>query len=70
VFDNIVGIYGIGVNVLMFVYDLPRYEKRHKNIPAHVSPCFRVSEGDTVVIGQCRYARVRVSHQLLPPPII
>jgi hypothetical protein len=32
-----------------------RYEKRHANIPAHVSPCFRVSEGDTVVIGQCRW---------------
>ena len=31
-----------------------RYEKRHGNIPAHVSPCFRVNEGDTVVIGQCR----------------
>lgn len=31
-----------------------RYEKRHGNIPAHVSPCFRVSEGDTVIIGQCR----------------
>ena len=34
---------------------LRRYEKRHGNIPAHVSPCFRVSEGDTVIIGQCRY---------------
>ena len=31
-----------------------RYEKRHGNIPAHVSPCFRVNEGDTVMIGQCR----------------
>uniref|UniRef100_A0A0D9ZQK3 Small ribosomal subunit protein uS17 N-terminal domain-containing protein n=1 Tax=Oryza glumipatula TaxID=40148 RepID=A0A0D9ZQK3_9ORYZ len=31
-----------------------RYEKRHSNIPAHVSPCFRVREGDHVIIGQCR----------------
>lgn len=31
-----------------------RYEKRHSNIPAHVSPCFRVKEGDHVTIGQCR----------------
>jgi small subunit ribosomal protein S11e len=31
-----------------------RYEKRHSNIPAHVSPCFRVKEGDHVIIGQCR----------------
>lgn len=32
-----------------------RYEKRHTNISAHISPCFRCREGDTVVIGQCRY---------------
>ena len=31
-----------------------RYEKRHTNISAHISPCFRCREGDTVVIGQCR----------------
>ncbi|KAG1327829.1 putative 40S ribosomal protein S11 [Cocos nucifera] len=31
-----------------------RYEKRHSNIAAHVSPCFRVKEGDHVIIGQCR----------------
>lgn len=31
-----------------------RYEKRHANISAHISPCFRAKEGDTVVIGQCR----------------
>ncbi|KAI8024477.1 40S ribosomal protein S11 [Camellia lanceoleosa] len=30
------------------------YEKRHSNIPAHISPCFRVKEGDHVTIGQCR----------------
>ncbi|KAK6237007.1 hypothetical protein SCA6_012344 [Theobroma cacao] len=32
-----------------------RYEKRHSNIPAHISPCFRVKEGDHVIIGQCRF---------------
>lgn len=31
-----------------------RYEKRHSNTPAHISPCFRCREGDNVVIGQCR----------------
>ncbi|KAK9098464.1 hypothetical protein Syun_025509 [Stephania yunnanensis] len=31
-----------------------KYEKRHSNIPAHISPCFRVKEGDYVIIGQCR----------------
>ncbi len=33
---------------------LCRYEKRHSNLSAHVSPAFRVKEGDKVVIGQCR----------------
>lgn len=32
-----------------------RYEKRHPNIPAHISPFFRVKEGDHVIIRQCRY---------------
>jgi small subunit ribosomal protein S11e len=31
-----------------------RFEKRHKNLPVHVSPCFRVNVGDTVEVGQCR----------------
>ena len=31
-----------------------RYEKRHKNLAAHVSPCFRIKEGDLVTVGQCR----------------
>jgi small subunit ribosomal protein S11e len=41
-------------NYLHFVKKYQRYEKRHSNIPAHVSPCFRVKEGDHVIIGQCR----------------
>ncbi|KAL5730115.1 40S ribosomal protein S11-B [Ranunculus cassubicifolius] len=39
---------------LHFVKKYQRYEKRHSNIPAHVSPAFRVKEGDRVTIGQCR----------------
>ena len=31
-----------------------RYEKRHTNIAVHLSPCFRVHDGDTVIFGQCR----------------
>ncbi|KIY95367.1 40S ribosomal protein S11 [Monoraphidium neglectum] len=31
-----------------------RYEKRHTNISAHLSPAFRCREGDRVEIGQCR----------------
>ena len=36
---------------------LPRrsFEKRHKNLAAHVSPCFiNPKEGDIVTVGQCR----------------
>lgn len=28
-----------------------RYEKRHKNLAAHVSPAFRVELGDVVTVG-------------------
>merc|ERR1712063_29136 len=31
-----------------------RYEKRHKNVAAHISPAFEAHEGDVVVIGECR----------------
>jgi len=32
-----------------------RYEKRHKNVACHASPCFGVlAEGDQVVVGECR----------------
>ncbi|CCG21902.1 hypothetical protein CORT_0B01840 [Candida orthopsilosis Co 90-125] len=39
---------------LHYVPKYNRYEKRHKNVAAHVSPAFRVSEGDVVTVGQCR----------------
>jgi len=39
---------------LHYIRKYQRYEKRHKNVPAHLSPCFRVKEGDKVVVGQCR----------------
>ncbi|GKT18179.1 putative multi-domain containing protein [Aduncisulcus paluster] len=39
---------------LHYVPKYKRYEKRHKKISAHVSPCFRVKEGDIVTVGQCR----------------
>ncbi|KAL6556744.1 40S ribosomal protein S11-B [Orobanche gracilis] len=41
-------------NYLHWVKKYRRYEKRHSNIAAHISPCFRVKEGDRVTIGQCR----------------
>ena len=30
---------------------IDRYEKRHKNLAAHVSPAFRVEAGDLVTVG-------------------
>lgn len=39
---------------LHYVKKYRRFEKRHRNIAAHVSPAFRVKEGDVVVVGQCR----------------
>ncbi len=37
-----------------FIKKYQRFEKRHKNVSAHLSPAFRCKEGDTVIIGQCR----------------
>ena len=31
-----------------------RYEKRHKNVPAHCSPAFKLNLGDNIIVGQCR----------------
>ncbi|KAF2684327.1 40S ribosomal protein S11 [Lentithecium fluviatile CBS 122367] len=39
---------------LHFIPKYSRYEKRHKNLAAHVSPAFRVEPGDQVIVGQCR----------------
>jgi small subunit ribosomal protein S11e len=39
---------------LHYIPKYNRFEKRHKNIPAHVSPCFTVNQGDIVTLGQCR----------------
>jgi|TARA_B110000090_G_C13160682_1_gene361450 small subunit ribosomal protein S11e len=40
---------------LQYVSKYRRFEKRHKNMSVHCSPCFEnVGEGDIVTIGQCR----------------
>ncbi|MBX9718074.1 MAG: 30S ribosomal protein S17 [Microbacteriaceae bacterium] len=40
---------------LHYIRKYQRYEKRHKNIAAHLSPCFeKVEVGDVVTIGECR----------------
>ena len=45
---------------LHFIPKYSRYERRHKNLSAHVSPAFRVEEGDKVTVGQCRPLRKTV----------
>jgi len=40
---------------LHFVRKYSRFEKRHKNLSVHLSPCFRdVKQGDVVTVGECR----------------
>lgn len=39
---------------LHYIPKYNRFEKRHKNLSAHVSPAFRIQEGDNVTVGQCR----------------
>ena len=48
---------------LHFVPKYSRYGKRHKNLAAHVSPAFRVEEGDQVTVGQCRPLSKTVSRE-------
>jgi small subunit ribosomal protein S11e len=40
---------------LHFIRKYERFEKRHKNLSVHLSPCFRdVNIGDVVTVGECR----------------
>jgi small subunit ribosomal protein S11e len=40
---------------LHYIKKYNRFEKRHHNLPAHLSPAFaRVKIGDVVTVGQCR----------------
>jgi len=39
---------------LHYIKKYNRFEKRHRNIPAHCSPAFSPKEGDIVIVGQCR----------------
>ena len=50
---------------LHYVPKYNRYEKRHRNIPAHISPAFSVKEGDIVLIGECRPLSKTVSFNVL-----
>lgn len=58
---------------LHYVKKYDRYEKRHKNIIAHLSPAFvGVVPGDLVTMGQCRfvilYQVIFAHHLTISPP--
>jgi small subunit ribosomal protein S11e len=50
---------------LHYISKYNRYEKRHTNIAAHCSPCFRVKEGDIVTVGECRPISKTVNFNVL-----
>merc|ERR1712093_21156 len=39
---------------LHYITKYNRFEKRHRNLPAHCSPALKLSHGDLVIVGQCR----------------
>merc|ERR1712228_358120 len=41
-------------NYLHYIKKYNRFEKRHKNVSVHCSPCFDVKDGDIITAGQCR----------------
>ena len=45
---------------LHYIKKYNRYEKRHKNVSAHVSPAFKLNVGDSVIVGQCRCVRASI----------
>ncbi|CAH8530132.1 unnamed protein product [Heterobilharzia americana] len=51
---------------LKYVKKYNRYEKRHKNMSVHLSPCFRdVNVGDVVTVGECRPLSKTVSFNVI-----
>ena len=41
-------------NYLHYIKKYNRFEKRHKNVSVHCSPCFEPKDGDIITAGQCR----------------
>ena len=51
---------------LHFIKKYNRFEKRHHNLPAHLSPAFaRTRIGDVVTVGQCRPLSKTVSFNVI-----
>lgn len=41
-------------NYLHYIRKYNRFEKRHKNVSVHCSPCYEPTDGDIITAGQCR----------------
>ena len=50
---------------LHYIKKYNRFEKRHSNVACHVSPAFRLKEGDEVLAGECRPLSKTVRFNLL-----
>merc|ERR1712137_1508693 len=51
---------------LHYIRRYNRFEKKHKNMSVHLSPCFRdVSIGDIVTVGECRPLSKTVKYNVL-----
>nr|CCC93283.1 putative 40S ribosomal proteins S11 [Trypanosoma congolense IL3000] len=52
-------------NYLHFIRKYQRYQKRHRNLTVHCSPCFDPKPGDEVVVGQCRPLSKTIRYNVL-----
>eukprot|EP00745_Piridium_sociabile_P004504 TRINITY_DN126_c0_g1_i1.p1 TRINITY_DN126_c0_g1~~TRINITY_DN126_c0_g1_i1.p1 ORF type:complete len:180 (-),score=38.30 TRINITY_DN126_c0_g1_i1:88-558(-) len=51
---------------LHYIKKYNRFEKRHKNMSVHLSPCFKdVAIGDVVTVGECRPLSKTVRYNVL-----
>lgn len=54
---------------LHYVPKYNRYERRHKNLPVHVSPAFRVEVGDIIVAGTYSSFPFLLTFRPVPSPV-
>ncbi|EPY33765.1 small subunit ribosomal protein S11e [Strigomonas culicis] len=52
-------------NYLHFIKKYQRYQKRHKSLAVHCSPCFDPKQGDEVIVGQCRPLSKTIRYNVL-----
>ena len=55
----------VRIEFFHYVKKYMRYEKRRRNIIAHISPCLNVNDNDSVTIGECRPLSKNVSFVVL-----